>query len=988
MTGQLIKDDVLQGKVDIPMRNGKKHNASWSDQLSLLLSNKTTIIRKSTPKLTIAAFWGIGIVALFAVCSLVAGQLIDTTENFKCFWRIDAIPIALALMVAGVYHYKDGSFENIFRMVDHTSNDTIDEEYTSSEEPSVAEFKNWMGAISNYLGGDNKRQYKKLVIVFDNMDRLPSEKVMQLWSSIYSFFAGGECVNIWVVIPYDYKHLCEAIYGSVSDEEQEAQDADRIKQFISQTFPITYHVPQPVITDYKELFYTYFDQAFGAKEHDREHICQVYMHLNSTPNPRTVIRFVNELVAMRLQWSAAKYRLQNMALYILKKYYILYEGEGQDAQLLSDGLFEKVAPFYPETDKVRTELCQYAYGLEDENLARELPLRNELKRRLEAGESVSDYVMHPSFMTVFEEVLSYTDQSTLDKTVKSMTSLDGVELSADVRERVLGKWDLLANLKSKSRYDKNEYDETLSVLINHATARRVNDMAKSFAKAMQKVEVNDGVAYYKVQNKLQEALKEVNVEYDDADWYQRTLCSAEQFVQYVCEAKEGYAHYGLTCDMEELNTYLLNGAVSGNDAVTSVVNSIKDDEKYNLSKLQDGLINAIRKDNIKGNITVAAYIHRVLNKEEGKLEVRLSKEMVTEYINGNNTSGTESQPKGLEDVVAMFMADGNDLNPIDDRMISRICECMGRYMDYTWVLKHTGTDGSAFRKLNVYCIEHKRGNHLDTKYAAEHLSELHTALGIDVPVMMKQFNRLRAVKWGELNVDSEYVRDVKKYVHQQLFSAYRDNPGTFTDSIIALGVAALGLQSEGFLVRQQQVQQGYNRIAVLTVDEYWKAFIDTYLGTKHLPEADEKLTGEAVTMLRWLYDRNEVREPELLDKILLHPHEATLKGHLHTMMNDHFIKTDISKEKFLYYGKLLPMLGADMDANTARGLMTHFVKPVCKDAECAVIIVGHKDFYLAVLKYDSAIAEAIAKEMAEMDAYFGIKEELEGMIKKDEVEEN
>ena len=29
-------------------------------------------------------------------------------------------------------------------MVDHTNNDTIDEEFTSNEEPSVAEFKNWM----------------------------------------------------------------------------------------------------------------------------------------------------------------------------------------------------------------------------------------------------------------------------------------------------------------------------------------------------------------------------------------------------------------------------------------------------------------------------------------------------------------------------------------------------------------------------------------------------------------------------------------------------------------------------------------------------------------------------------------------------------------------------------------------------------------------------------------------------------------------------
>ena len=71
LTRQLIKDEVLKGKVKIQLRNGKINEASWDDQLALLLSNKTTTIRKSTPKLTTSAFWGIGIVALFAICSFM-----------------------------------------------------------------------------------------------------------------------------------------------------------------------------------------------------------------------------------------------------------------------------------------------------------------------------------------------------------------------------------------------------------------------------------------------------------------------------------------------------------------------------------------------------------------------------------------------------------------------------------------------------------------------------------------------------------------------------------------------------------------------------------------------------------------------------------------------------------------------------------------------------------------------------------------------------
>ena len=103
LTSHLIDNGVLQGDVKIKMRNGKVNKDTWKNQLSLLLSNKTTTIRKSTPKLTAAAFWGIGIVALFAICSLVAGQLIDDADAFKCYWWIDFIPVALALIVAGIY---------------------------------------------------------------------------------------------------------------------------------------------------------------------------------------------------------------------------------------------------------------------------------------------------------------------------------------------------------------------------------------------------------------------------------------------------------------------------------------------------------------------------------------------------------------------------------------------------------------------------------------------------------------------------------------------------------------------------------------------------------------------------------------------------------------------------------------------------------------------------------------------------------------------
>jgi len=334
----------------------------------------------------------------------------------------------------------------------------------------------------------------------------------------------------------------------------------------------------------------------------------------------------------------------------------------------------------------------------------------------------------------------------------------------------------------------------------------------------------------------------------------------------------------------------------------------------------------------------------------------------------------------------LMNADGNDVDNLDDSMLPRICDCMERYIDYNGVLQDLGNPGSAFRKLNLYCIQNQKGEMLDTHYAAYHLQEIQATLGLDISLLLKQFNRWPFIKWGDINNDNKYVEDVRNYVLQSFFRAYLDNPGNFSNSIIELGVATLKLQKPGFMVKQGSTQANYRPVAVLNIDNYWRTFVATYLGTDFLKDAGGIITGEAITLLRWLYDRNEVSDPALLNTILERADEATLKTYLHNMMNDHLSKTDITNDKFLYFGKLLPSLSADMDANTARGLIQHFIKPIYKDTECAAIIVANKNFYIAIMRHDTDIAATIAKEMVGMEDYASVKDDLNDMIPKEEKE--
>ena len=220
------------------------------------------------------------------------------------------------------------------------------------------------------------------------------------------------------------------------------------------------------------------------------------------------------------------------------------------------------------------------------------------------------------------------------------------------------------------------------------------------------------------------------------------------------------------------------------------------------------------------------------------------------------------------------------------------------------------------------------------------------------------------------------MKGVKNYVHQSFFEAYRDNPGKFCDSVIKLGVEAMEWQNTGFL---SKIVQGYQ----MQIVGWWKAFVETYLGTEYMPQAGALLTKEAVTMLQWLYDHNEVSDSQLLDVILKHADEGTIRSYLHTTMNDHLSKTDITKLKFMWFGKLLPHLGADMDTNTARGLITHFIKPIYSDSDCAVIINEHKDFYLSIINIDTTMAATIVKEMAIKEEYSAIAEELKHIVESE-----
>ena len=970
LVNKLINDKVLHGEVSIKMRNGKSYTDEWSNQLALLLSKKTTTITKSTPKLSGPAIWGIIIIGLYAILNGFWELLPSIYPKLEiCFGLgllFEISPLLLGVGIACHYHFCKGrAWEEVFTLLTRKSDNTIDEQFTSSEEPSVTEFKNWLQVISDQLEKKESPK-KKVIIVFDNMDRLPSDKVIQLWSLIHTFFAGSDFKNIWAIIPFDYIHLCEAVL--YSDKE----NATKFKQFINKTFPIVFTVPQPVITDYRKLFKTFFEKAFGKGEHDEEHICQVFMCLEESPNPRTVICFINELVALRHQWSEEQFRLQNLALYVLKKGYILHnKKKSLEEKLLSNELFDKVNSFYPQTDNVRVQLCQFAYGIEDEKLAGELPLRNVLLNLINKGNSISEYAESPHFVPVLESILSSASitEDGLANAVKSFNSLDTSNFNDEEQERLNKKWDALANIKSKMHFTEVENDETIHTLIHKVSESCAKRLLKSYCNALSICSLTNGADYYNVLNNLKKTISNTDNIIDVIGMLQERKVTPKEFEEYVNAAGENYPIFKVSTDNQLLNEYVLDSTLKGLDSTIFMFQLVLKDPQYNFSELRNKLSKRIENwPNNDDNFRLPALVNRLLDDSGEILKIYFNANTIySKATNILDAPWDDFSMQGYEDIVAMCIAKGYDFPNFEDSFVPRICQIIDKYISYHNLITKLGSVDSALYKINRYMIENCIGENLNPKYVAQNMQRIINTLTITSETFFKQFNRW-SFKWDENDISS-----YSSYVLEPLFEDYKSNPGSFTQGLITLAVKAMEGQPEGFL----------------NSNSYWISFVKVFLGTQYLLSTNEQLTEELKQQLDYVISYDNIRDEELLNCLLSNsPDKPSFIGYLNDKMSVYFAQNDITSPKFQVFGKLLPKLERSITADTCIGLIEHFIKPVYRETKCAEIITSNPDFYLYVFEVGATVAQAILKEMLASEMYEPIHREIETLIEKKDSNKN
>ncbi len=233
LTNRLIKDEILP-KNTIVKRDNKDVKITWLEKLEDLLARKRKTNTRTNPKLSFAIIISIILLIITPITTSIASE-----DYLGDFWKtvLYLVPIILIIIYIIYNLINKNNWADLFVVYSGEKIKDVVYETISEKEPSVMEFNKWMVDLSKDL-------QKIIIIVFDNMDRLPAYKVKELWSSIHTFFAEVSYDRIWVIITFDRNHLANA-FGKSENPDGEAKNLTT--HFINKTFPVIYRVAAPII---------------------------------------------------------------------------------------------------------------------------------------------------------------------------------------------------------------------------------------------------------------------------------------------------------------------------------------------------------------------------------------------------------------------------------------------------------------------------------------------------------------------------------------------------------------------------------------------------------------------------------------------------------------------------------------------------------------------------------------------------------------------
>jgi hypothetical protein len=762
LTQELIDEEILDGNTEIIKRGGGKETVTWKDKLKYLLARKTETISEKYPRIS-NGMAASGIVAILTPIFVFIAYATKPQNN--SWWSIllsifiSMLPVIVCIGIWMIACKKDIKYKDFGYLLaiytDKITND-VNYETISEDEPTVSEFKGWMNDISNFIKNNDK---KNLIVVFDNMDRLPADKVKELWSSIHTFFSEDGYENIWVIITFDKKHLANAFGDGDCDVDRitkEKEKKELASQFIAKTFPIIYRVAPPVITDRKKIFYKFFTDAFDTTEDDsKEKIQRIFSLIKSDFTPRDVITFINELVSLKQTWTD-KINLVSMSVFALIKDDIL----DKPVENILSGKYlekEKIYRIIDNTEIFQGEIAALAYGI-DIKFAEQIPLTQYLQNCLAGKDNfdINKYSDRTYFVTILDNIIQNIETAIIDETIINLSKLDhskGIDITK--------QWNDLVKLHLQRQIVKLSFEKTHEELLLNSDDINKNNFTKYLCRNFRELKDFKGDLFYQTMRQLDNYIKENKLNIVISNSIETKKVTPDIFIEYVNQAKNNYQQFKLNCDNKALNEYLV-GLIPEKLPIMDFIEFLIKDKSYSFNILRNRIEYAIANNEMSVNgFPEIIKTYKIIS-DDKPLKQQFNQAQIQSFLN----SITDKTSEAYYDLVAMGLTQSIDtahVENLDEKIAERI-EYYGNYGPLLLLTK-TWSSGLLFKVVKKLTEKSYGTSKLDILKVLPLFEQIKNIIGVSEVDFLNRLNGWSGSAKEKVNADniSTLIPDFKFY---------------------------------------------------------------------------------------------------------------------------------------------------------------------------------------------------------------------------------
>lgn len=942
LTQDLVKNNILFGKTTVEDLEGNKKVVTWTERLKYFLARKSERESKSYPRITIGL--GVTIFAsfLFLVFLGIAYKYnLCLTEMWEIIGAIFLQFVSIILWVIDFRKKRKYRLDYLLAISQNKIDENISYEILIEEEPTAYKFKEWLQIISDFLG---EKKGPKLVIVFDNMDRLSAEKVKEFWSLIHTFFADGGFKNIWAVIPFDKDHLSCA-FGN----ENEDYTKELTKHFIEKTFPIVYRVAPPVITDYKIVFDKLFVEAFGTSVDfdSREIINRMFRIEKPSTNVRDIISFINKMVALKQEWGES-ISIENIALFCLEKEQILNDPV---KSILSGNYLRKFKLIVNNTSQRQGEIAALVYGVAIEH-AQQIPLTKYLENCIneEPGYDINQYAeSNVHFDIVLENVVENIDPTNVDKSIFCLNKLTRM-----VPSRL---WKHLSSIKLLYPIEKQEFSMEYKALLLHLDSDMQNIIISRLYQEILHFTNFKGAYYFNALYEMDQFIKENGLSCDFMSIIQEKEVTPSTFIEFIRAANKEQIVFSdhedtIMCDgyriktnSESLDNYLAELKFNYID----VLRAIKKNSSYEFPKLLNVVTNLVKEQRVnKDNAGVIFASYRILAPmEEMPLGATLKPTLINQIHSELESDGKDIQHSGYYDFVAMKIANNQPVTLISGGEIKYVADVIDCYINYGDLLKQSlSSNDQILKDLLKYMIENHLGFKISFPSIFRYFDEIRRKIEVTEEALLENL-----CEWDSKSINKGNIKICIPNASFYEVTTRIDTP--LSKHINQVAVEVLSERSAKLLYSQRMDSSNYWNVAIV----YLLKVMDS------LPDNLVEFCKEVF----WDIALGRQEPDQLPDylKSMISKLDSRIESAVIDIKNS-FCKGDqsINPTKFCFFESYFRLYGNLIE--TPDDVVNKIILPVIDDEDCRNLILQHRDFYIDLINAARDSSNEIKKRFREM----------------------